>query len=513
MNATASAPFFAAIWLPRFQLQAALRATPAPRRTPVVVLDSDEEGQRADEASKENKCRVLHANEAAVCFHIVPGMTPTQAQARCSKLLLLRRNAKMEEQVQEELLQCAVQWTPNFESSRLGLCVLDLSQVRDARARAEDMGHEMRRLLEEKLLEARIGLASDADQACLAARAAQPVLVLKDAQKKGRDWFEELPVTVLEPSPAIAEVLKLWGIYTLSAFASLSREDIAVRLGVEGALLWDMAHGGRQRLLRLVRPAAVFEDACEFEHPVEMMEPLLFMMRRMLGELCGQLADAWLLASALKLGLGFEDKKHYERTLHVAEPTRDADLLLRVLHTHLDGRSAEAPIVALSLQLIPTRPAGLQTNLFERRLRDPNQFSETLARLEALLGRGNVGKVQLLPSRRPDAFTVRNYLENKTALVNAEQGRENLTQGLPLRCFRPPLFVSVTMEKGRPGMLEAFGKCHAIADTRGPWLMSGDWWEDRFAWSREIWEVATSDGALYQMAREERGWVLDGIFG
>jgi protein ImuB len=150
--------------------------------------------------------------------------------------------------------------------------------------------------------------------------------------------------------------------------------------------------------------------------------------------------------------------------------------------------------------------------LFERRLRDPNQFSETLARLEALLGRGNVGKVQLLPSRRPNAFAVRNYLENEKAPANAEQARERATHGLPLRCFRPALPIAVMMEEGKPGQMEAFGKCHAISEVRGPWRMSGDWW-DRFAWAREIWEVATRDGALYQVAREKQGWVLDGIFG
>lgn len=512
MNVAPRAPFFAAIWLPRFQLQAALRATPAPRRMPVAVLDSDEQGQNADPSSKENKSRILHANEVASRFHIVPGMTPAQAQARCSKLLLLHRSVGEEAIAQEELLQCAMQWTPNYESSRPGLCVLDLSQVRDVRARGESAGHDMRCWLEDRELEARIGLADDPDQACLGARAARPVLVLDEAGSGKQDWFEKLPVTVLEPSPEILEVLELWGIQSLAAFAALSRADIAARLGVEGALLWDMAHGGRQRLLRLVRPASAFKEVFEFEHPVEMMEPLLFMLRRMLGELCAQLAEVWMLAAALTIGLRFEDQTAYERVLHVAEPTRDADLLLRVLHTHLDGRSAAAPIIAVSLELTPTRPAAQQTNLFERRLRDPNQFSETLARLEALLGRGNVGKVQLLPSRRPNAFAVRNYLESKKATMNAEQARERMSHGLPLRCFRPALPVSVTMEEGKPGMMEAFGKCHTIAEVRGPWRMSGDWW-DRFVWAREIWEVATRDGALYQMAREKQGWVLDGIFG
>jgi protein ImuB len=71
--------------------------------------------------------------------------------------------------------------------------------------------------------------------------------------------------------------------------------------------------------------------------------------------------------------------------------------------------------------------------------------------------------------------------------------------------------VEVLLNDGTPQELELYGKSLAITEARGPWLMSGDWW-DRHAWQREIWEVAASDGALYQLAHEKHGWVLDGIF-
>jgi protein ImuB len=509
MSSNGSSSFYAAIWLPQFQLQVVLRTRQVPRGAAAAVLDCDESGA---DAAEENKSRILHANQAAQRRHVEAGMTPSQALARCGGLLLWRRNAEEEAGVQQMLLQGAAQWTPDYESSQPGLCVLDLSHVREARQRAATCGREMKQWLEGMQLEARIGLAPDADLACLAARAAQPVLVLDDGDGKGSDWLARLPMAALQPSRAIAEVLETWGIHSLADFAALSREDIAARLGVEGALLWDVVKGDRGRLLRLARPSAGFREAFEFEHPVEMIEPLLFMLQRLLGDLCLRLAEAWLLASAVSLGLWFEDKTDYERTLRVAEPTRDAGLLLRVLHTHLDGRSAGAPIIAVSLELTPARPANQQTNLFERRLRDPNQFSETLARLEALLGRGNVGRVQLLPSRRPDAFTVVNYLDEKAATENARQKRERVTHGLPLRCFRPPKRISVVLNEGRPESIQAFGKDLPVTEAWGPWRMSGDWW-DRHAWAREVWEIATTDGALYQLAREKRGWVLDGTFG
>jgi len=64
----------------------------------------------------------------------------------------------------------------------------------------------------------------------------------------------------------------------------------------------------------------------------------------------------------------------------------------------------------VQLSLTPVCPAHQQTQLFERSLRDPNRLAETLAQQEAMLGIGKVGRVQLLPSRRVDAFTLVNCL-------------------------------------------------------------------------------------------------------
>ncbi len=507
MSPSRASLFYAALWLPKFALQALLRVHDVPRNAAVAVLDCDESGA---DPSVESISRVLHANEAAERRLVEAGMTSSQAMARCHGLLLWHRDVEAETDLQRMLLECAVQWTPDFESSLPGLCILDLSRVREVQTRAEACGHEMHRWFEERQIKACIGLASDPDLACLAARAAQPVLMLHESMGE-EEWLARIPVAALQPTRAISDVLQAWGIRSLADFAALSRVDIAARLGVEGAVLWDVVRGGRGRLLRLLRPAVGFSESFEFEHPVETMEPLLFMLGRLLGNLCLRLAESWLLASDLHLELRFENRTSYEKTLHVAEPTRDAALLLRVLHTHLDGLSAKAPIVAVILELMPVKPAAQQTNLFERRLRDPNQFSETLARLEALLGRGNAGRVQLLPSRRPDAFAVVNYLDEQAVKTNAQQGREPVAHGLPLRRFRPPRMVDVSLNNGCPEAVELSGKNLLVTEARGPWKMSGDWW-DRHVWQREVWEVAVSDGALYQLAHEKQGWVLDGIF-
>jgi protein ImuB len=55
-----------------------------------------------------------------------------------------------------------------------------------------------------------------------------------------------------------------------------------------------------------------------------------------------------------------------------------------------------------------------------------------------------------------------------------------------------------------------------VIDLAGPWRTSGDWWT-LDPWLRDEWDVllsggALSDGALYRVYCEPRGWFIDGSY-
>lgn len=490
----------AAIWLPRFQLQA-VRRTALPGKALLAVLDEVS-------AQAKDKARVLHASEAAEHLGVQAGMTASQAQARCAALVFLHRDARMEGEAQRELLHCASLWTPDYESTLPGCCVLNLAHNPRVRGQEQAAGLKMHEHLCTRALDARIGFATNADLALLAAQAAQPVLVLRD-EKEATHFLHHLPVSTLCPSMEKLHVLSLWGVRTLGDLIQLPRAEITSRLGREGMMLWDIAAGGRERLLRLVRQPLGFRDELELEHPIECLEPLMFILRRMLQSLCQRLADVWLVAASLLLTLRFEDQGEHQHALHVAEPTRDVELLFRVLHTHLESQSAAAPIKVIALEIVPARPAGNQGQLFERALRDPNRFAETLTQLEALLGTARVGRATLLPSRRTDAFAVVGFNDH-TASASIIT---HTPCSLPLRRLRPSPSVQVSLTHGRPDSFRQGRQQHLITQAEGPWLLSGDWWDTNSRWDKEVWTVQTDDGVLYQLARQNQNWVLEGTLG
>src|SRR5437667_1212489 len=189
----------------------------------------------------------------------------------------------------------------------------------------------------------------------------------------------------------ILGILHKWGIHTLGQLAALDKEQLGIRLGPEAVRMWERASGKSERLLKLVRPPESFDESFEFENEIETAEPLLFMLRRFLEQLSLRLSAIYLVAKELTLRITFSNKQNYERVFKIPQPTNDVDLLFRMLHTHLENFKSEHPIIAVSLQAQPIKAASQQYGLFETTLRNPNQLSETLARLTALLGADRVG--------------------------------------------------------------------------------------------------------------------------
>src|SRR6266699_716297 len=174
----------------------------------------------------------------------------------------------------------------------------------------------------------------------------------------------------------ILAILHKWGVHTLGQIAALDKEQLGVRLGPEAIRMWERANGQSARLLRLVQPPESFDESFEFENEIETAEPLLFMLRRFLEQLAVRLSGIYFVAKELTLRITFTNKQQYERCFKIPQPTKDIDLLFRMLQTHLENFKSEHPIIAVALTAQPVRPASQQFGLFEMSLRNPNQLYE-----------------------------------------------------------------------------------------------------------------------------------------
>ena len=82
---------------------------------------------------------------------------------------------------------------------------------------------------------------------------------------------------------------------------------------------------------------------------------------------------------------------------------------------------------------------------------------------------------------------------------------------LSLRLFRPHRAAHVALASGHPHFVAAGAIRGKILDLAGPWRTSGDWWTVD-PWLRDEWDIALSDGALYRLFCDPRGWFVEGSY-
>jgi len=309
----------------------------------------------------------------------------------------------------------------------------------------------------------------------------------------------------------ILTILHKWGIHTLGQFAALDREQLGARLGPEAIRMWERANGQSDRRLKLIRPPESFEESFEFENEIETAEPLLFMLRRFLEQFAIQLSGIYLVTKELTLRITFTNKQIYERIFKIPQPTNNVDLLFRMLHTHLENFKSEYPIVAVALNAQPIKPAREQFGLFETTLRNLHQLSETLARLTGLLGADHVGTPVLEETHRPDAFRMEPFAWQVGAIeFNRPKGIEP-TFRTALRRFRPSISASILLDEDRPMHIRGADVGGKIIDLRGPYLISGNWWDEK-SWARAEWDLQLDAGELVRCHESEATWRIDGIY-
>lgn len=305
----------------------------------------------------------------------------------------------------------------------------------------------------------------------------------------------------------ILDVLHRWGIHTLGQLAALKQDELARRLGPTAVHLWERANGKCVRLLKLVPPLESFSETFEFENEIEIVEPLLFILRRFLEQLSLRLGALYFVAKELTLKITFSDKKHYEHRFEIPQPTRSVEILFRMLHTHLENFKSEFPITAVSLEAEAIKPPQQQFGLFETALRDPMQLSETLARLTGLLGADRVGTPVLEDTHRPDAFHLEPF---SWQLVESPVVEETLPV-CTLRRFRAPLSASVLSAENKPVHLQSSQITGEVREHAGPYYFSGNWWDEN-SWARAEWDLQLENGALCRCYCDEQSWKVDGVY-
>lgn len=370
---------------------------------------------------------------------------------------------------------------------------------------------------------------------------------------------------------ALLQVLSGWGLRTLGDLAALPADELAARLGEAGSRWHRLARGLDDRPLVGDAEEPRIEASLDLDWPIEGLEPLSFVLGRLVDALAARLARTAQGAVEIETRLDLVTRQAHVRALHLPAPMTDPRVLRTLVLLDLEVHPPPEAIDRVTVRLEPAPARAVQYSLLARPVPAPDRLTTLLARLGALVGEGRVGAPVLLDSHRPGAFDLAPFAPSAACAGGGTRGRagceheprrrrrgsvdlagapaarrarggggeqRDVLHGPPppegdvlaedrgrpsavLRRFRRPVAARVTVEGGRPVRLVtdraglAGGRIVACA---GPWRTSGAWWRVVPGLAAWAWAEAGSTGEAAHpgasTARNGRGgeagpWSLD----
>ncbi|HET6956262.1 MAG TPA: hypothetical protein VFI56_06760 [Vicinamibacterales bacterium] len=437
------------------------------------------------------------------------------------------------------LIAIAQEFSPRYERHRDDLVSVDVSGLTRLLGPARTIGEEMRREAAARGMRANVAVAGTRMATLLLAQARPGLTVIEPGQeaaalaplslallgkleeRKLEERSEKLEGKLqssdfqLQTSDFILQTSKRWGLKTLGELAALPAADLVSRLG-RSARTWQAIARGEdlQPLVPMVEEER-FEASLDLEWPIAELEPLSFVLTRLLEPLSTRLERRDRGAAVLHVLLRLVTRETCARRLELPTPMRDVRALRTLALLDLEAHPAEAAIDRVTIVIDPTPGRVVQHTLYTRTQPTPEQLSTLLARLGALMGADRYGVPVSVDTDRPGAFAMAAFATDHEGRNQPSRLRSSETppsfgearqsaEGAAAAALSPqPLTISPQPFENAPPLVSALRRCRQpvparvmVADGRpvrvttdrrgftggavtrcaGPWRTSGNWW-------------------------------------
>jgi protein ImuB len=498
---------YAALYAPDFHVQAIANQQPELRKQAVAVLDGDSPLET-----------VFATNKQARALGIQTTMSRLQAES-FPNAKVIRRVHEHEDAAQTILHETACCFSPRIESvaTHPGTYVLDIQGMSKVLGDAAQLANKLRQRIMAAGFLTNVAVSQNFHASVCLARGRAGVSIVPAEHEA--EALAILPLNVLDLDPEQTETFASWGIRNCAELAALSETDLIARIGQAGKRLHSLARGEWPHLM--IPQEASFEselvENIELDHPIEVLEPLLFLLARMIDQLLSRVLSHSRAIGTLQVVLKLDRDAQgqfqtHQRTVRPALPLQDSRTLLKLVQLDLETHPPQAAIVALELHAQSAKPHCAQHGLFLPQAPEPGRLEVLLARLRKLLGDERVGSPELLDQNRPDSFRMVPFCPPPPK----QQLEPLASTPAALRIFRPPQAIGVALSGTSPTRVFWNGLRYAVTDFAGPWRLSGQWWSEA-NWNREEWDVKLVSGNTEQtcrIARDPRSncWYVQGTY-
>ena len=456
-------------------------------------------------------------------------MTVTEAQSRCADLEVFPWDqVVIDEEIRRAtaaFLGASPQVTPVAGSPGMwwiGASGLETSGSEQSLAQALlALAHrwhpEARVAIADSCVAARAGTWEPAPQAPGPRPQALHVTIIPPATD--RAYLASAPIGLIPLDEPMAEALSALGIRTAGALAALPPDDIEQRWGAAGLLSWRLARGEDRRRPGLTTTEYPRTVSADLVPSVELMEPVLFLVRAALDRLVNGLVADGRAAATLAITLTLDDARGASTTAPAHTITREVRLahpmarlvpLFERCRALLDRWPLPAPVCGVSVAVVATAPlAGEQGDLLDPSWHDPAAADAAFARLRAELGADAIVIPVVADEHRPERAgawislgdTERPQVTGHRPQPGPEARDQRPENNWPssdspvpscTRLLENPEPVDVECADGQPRVLWWRGRRMRIEHPAGPERLSGDWWKDQYA--RDYWRCEDPEG-------------------
>jgi nucleotidyltransferase/DNA polymerase involved in DNA repair len=254
----------------------------------------------------------------------------------------------------------------------------------------------------------RLGIGGTRFAATVAAAAAQPGELVSVPPGGEAEFLAALPSSLLTSDADIRARLRRFGLRRIGQIAELAHSALVARFGEEGARIGARSRGEETEAFRPRRAPERLALSLPIEPPVDDLEAVRFVLRRLATALGANLAARGLAASTgrirLELDLAFAPAGTAGEVVvdgRFPEPTADGEAIERLLLARLERVPPAAPVARLELELSGAAAAsGQQLPLFVPQALRGARLGWQLARLALTYGEDRIRRLEITD---PDA--------------------------------------------------------------------------------------------------------------
>jgi protein ImuB len=202
----------------------------------------------------------------------------------------------------------------------------------------------------------------------------------------------------LSGDPEVRARLARFGLGRIGQVAAIPRSALVARFGTEGELLHARARGEETDPFRPRRAPERMSLALPVEPAVDDLEPLRFLLHRLVAALADQLLARGMATATVRLRLTLDvafapagTSPRIDIEQHLPEPTAEAEAIERLLVARLERTPPPAPVARLELELAEVAPAaGQQLALFVPQAARSARLGWQLVRLALTFGEDRI---------------------------------------------------------------------------------------------------------------------------